>query len=73
MRIVSEALQTSTGLFMPVYFMLFEADKKDHSLLEASHLPALRQACLTKIRADAEDGRLASHPNMDVILYQWKE
>ena len=72
-RIVGEALQASSGLFMPVYFMLFEGDEKDHSLLAAPHLPALRQVCLAKIRVAAEDGRLASHRNMGVILYQWKE
>ncbi len=72
-RIVCEALQASSGLFMPVYFILFEGDEKFPSILEASQLPSLRQACLVKIRAAAEDGRLASHPNMGVLLYPWKE
>ncbi len=73
MRIICEALQASSGLFMPVYFISLEGDGKTSSILEASQLPILRQVCLKKIQAAAEDGNLASHPNMGILLYQWRE
>ena len=73
MRIVCEALQASSGLFMPVYFISLEGDGKTSSILETSHLPILKQVCLKKIRVAAEDGHLASHPNMGILLYQWRE
>lgn len=71
--IVGEALQASSGLSMPIQFIETESYEKTDSILEASHLPALQQVCVERIRAAAKNGRLASNPFLGSILYQWQK
>jgi predicted KAP-like P-loop ATPase len=79
-QILIEALKETTGLYLPIIRIASLEDNKEKPKKDAdafivtdADLETLHQICVDKIEQAAGSGILASHPNMLVILYRWRE
>jgi predicted KAP-like P-loop ATPase len=78
-EVVKTAMRETTGLYAPILRTSLEtrsADKKreeDAFLVSEEAVKELQAICLEKIKAAAESGALARHPQLASILYRWRD
>lgn len=76
---LNKAMQSTSGLYMPCRFAVRENDveerKKNPSnfLTPEDKAPLLKEACLSRIRAAVDDGRLHTSPHVAAALYRWRD
>jgi predicted KAP-like P-loop ATPase len=77
--ILSQAIEKTTGLFLPVRQVSLEDESEikkrdpDDCLVSPEALLALRLLCLEKIRLAATQQQLLNHPKMLYLLFRWGE
>lgn len=77
-QILKETMKVSTGLYLPIMIAFREGgeEKRDQDpdafFVTDADLKELQQICVEKIEQAANSGRLATHPNIPVILYRWR-
>lgn len=78
-EILKETMKASQGLYLPVMKASLEDNKQERKqdpdayLVTEEALQDLREICLEKIRAAAQNGKLKGHLKMLYILYRWRE
>jgi len=78
-QILKEAMQASSGLYLPVMIVLHEGteEKRESNpgayLVTDADLKDLQQICLQKIEEAASSERLVNHPQVAGMLYCWRE
>lgn len=78
-RILKDSVRATEGLYLAVQKVSIEGDikerekKPDAFLVDKDDLEQLQEICVKKIRRAAEDGTLSSKPQLDYILYRWRE
>lgn len=76
-QILKEATRASTGLYLPIRTVSLEGNeekrKEDPNAFNVNDddLKVLQEICVQKIEEAATSGKLAGHPHMHVLLYDW--
>jgi predicted KAP-like P-loop ATPase len=75
-RVLRDAFEQSNGLLLPVDIVTLdertkERDERQHEyLIDESHLPALKEICIQRLRQAAKSGALRSHPRASELLFR---
>lgn len=76
-QVVREALTNTTGLYLPVRYLVLEEDslKKDaeNAALTAEDVAELKKATAARIAQAAEAGALSGSVFLDSLLYAWQQ
>jgi predicted KAP-like P-loop ATPase len=76
-EIIKQAVEQTTGLFLPVMYTSIETDKKekendpDSFRIEGDDLLSLIQSCVNKISKASSDGSLLQNSNLGYLLHRW--
>lgn len=77
------AIEKCNKVYLPVHFVSFltprakegdsEESKKEMLGFSASDLREIQEKCLDRIKSFVREGTLSKVPNLDAVLYRWKE
>lgn len=78
-QVIGTAIEETTGLYMPVMTVSWAEAPEDRQkdprerLVGDSVIQTLKDLCVQKIRRAADDGRLATHRELQYLLLRWRD